>query len=200
MAGPFIAREDLSDYLGQDVTNDAGALIAVDAACEMVRTEAEQSFNAGTSTITLDGTGTDAILLPELPVNSVGTVAIRGSTVDPQFYAVNTDQGSVVRVYSTATVSAQPLFSDDWAYATGYNEVRWPLGRQNIKITYTHGYADADIPRDIRFVALALASRMIVQGPTVSEAVGDASVRYATSSTDLTAGEKNILRHYKPAR
>ena len=45
-----------------------------DAACDMVRTLAEQTFNDGTTTLTVDGTGTDAIVLPELPVNTVGTV------------------------------------------------------------------------------------------------------------------------------
>lgn len=194
---PFISRTDLSDYLGRDVTADNGAIIVTDAACEMVRTATEQSFTAGTSTVTLDGTGTDTLLLPELPVSSLGTISIRGATVDPQFYALR-DDGVVCRVYSTATTSSQPLFSDDWQFVTGSSELKWPLGRQNITVSYVHGYSE--VPEDIRMVALSLASRMIVQGAASSETVGDVSVRYGVNSTDFTDGEKMILRKHRPAR
>ena len=196
---PFISRQDLSDYIGQDVTADAGALAAVDAACDMVRNVAEQAFNAGTTTVVLDGTGTDALLLPETPVNNVGTVSIRGTTVDPQFYAVR-DDGAVLRTYGTATGGSQPLFSDDWQFVSGYSQVCWPVGRQNISVTYSHGYEPDDLPRDVRMVALTIASRLIIQGVTNTESVGDVTVRYGTNATDFTKGEKDILRKYKPAR
>ena len=44
---------------------DAGALIAIDAACDICRDVADQTFNLGTATVTLDGTGTDMLLLPQ---------------------------------------------------------------------------------------------------------------------------------------
>jgi hypothetical protein len=49
----------------------------------------------------------------------------------------------------------------------------WPSGRQNITVTYDHGYADADLPRDVRMVALSVASRIAVQGVALEESVGD---------------------------
>jgi hypothetical protein len=64
MADPFIAPQDLVDYLGRGTITDPGMLIATDAACDTVRTIAERTFNQSTSTVTLDGTGTDALLLP----------------------------------------------------------------------------------------------------------------------------------------
>ena len=64
-------------------------------------------------------------------------------------------------------------------------------------VTYDHGYADADLPRDVRMVALSLASRLIVQGVAVKERVGDNPMDYAGPATDLTAGEQAILRKYR---
>jgi hypothetical protein len=40
---------------------------ARDAACDMCRTIAEQDFNSATARTRLDGTGTDALLLPNCP-------------------------------------------------------------------------------------------------------------------------------------
>src|SRR5215831_8894211 len=105
MPDPFITTQDLSDLLGRDVTADNGAVMAIDAACDVVRDITEQDFNAGTTTITLDGSGT----------------------------------GKLVR--GTAGV---------WQAAM------WPLGRQNVRVTYEHGYQPTDVPRSIRIVALQL--------------------------------------------
>lgn len=191
MPDPFISRQDLTDYLGRDVTADAGALIAVDAACDIVRTVAEQSFNEDTSTVTLDGTGTDALVLPELPVNNAGTVVIGGTVSGTSVtdYAL-ADNGVLIRKIEDSTTI-------DWWSAYAQTMVVWPAGRQNIQVTYDHGYADADLPRDVRMVALSLASRLIVQGVAVSERVGDNQMTYAGPAMDLSATEKAILRKYR---
>jgi hypothetical protein len=76
----------------------------------------------------------------------------------------------------------------------------WPEGRQNITVTYQHGYADADLPRSVRMVALAIASRLVVQGVAVEESNGPVSVKYANAATDLTAGELRILQRYRQTR
>ena len=192
MASPFISRNDLSDYLGRDLTTDDGALIAVDAACETVRTLTEQDFNSVTETIKLDGTGTDTILLPQVPVSAAGTVVVNGGTLDNNEY-VATERGHLIRIYSgtggTATWST-------WAQTpTSY----WPYGRENVEVTYTHGYSGT-VPADVRMVALMIASRLVVQGLKVQEQRGQASNRYAVAATDLTAGEKAILRKHRVAR
>src|SRR5215204_1636080 len=78
MPAPFISQQDLADYTGRDVTNDAGALICVDAACDIIRDFAEQTFNQVLGdTIYLNGSGTDALLLPQGPVTAAGTVQVR---------------------------------------------------------------------------------------------------------------------------
>jgi hypothetical protein len=159
--------------------------MAVDAACDMCRTIAEQSFNAGTTTVTLDGTGTDSLLLPELPVTAAGTVVVNGGTVTD--YALN-GNGILFRRSSDPTSSGNT-----------WRTLVWPEGRQNVRVTFQHGYADGDVPRDVRMVALAIAARLVIQGPMLQETIGETSARYAVASTDLTNGEKMILQKYRRA-
>jgi hypothetical protein len=188
---PFVSRQDLSDKIGRDVTADDGAVIAVDSASQMVRTIAEQSFNRGTTTVVLDGTGSDALLLPERPVNSVGTVTIGDDVLDEDAYTVRDDGVLILR--SGTAWQSQPLFSDELSFG-----VAWPKGRQNISVTYDHGYTE--VPEDVRAVALELASRIVIQGPVMFETLGPASARYSVASTDFTEGEKQILRKYRMSR
>lgn len=187
MPDPFISTTDLVNYLGRGTAGDPGLIIATDAACDICRTLAEQSFNAATSTVTLDGTGTDALLLPELPVGGAGTVTVAGGTITDYVVGAN---GVLFRKASSTDVD----------YVDEVRTLTWPVGRQNIVVTYDHGYADDDLPRDVRMVALSIASRLAVQGPAVQEAIGDTSIRYGVNATDLTNGEKAILRKYRQAR
>jgi len=184
---PFVSTTDLVNYLGRGGTADPGMVIAVDAACDICRDVAEQSFNAGTSTVTLDGTGTDTLLLPELPVTAAGTVLVAGGTVTD--YVLN-GNGILMRKQTGTDVD----------YCDSYRTLKWPTGRQNVVVTYDHGYADADIPRSVRMVALSIASRLVVQGPALQESVGETSVRYGVNSTDLTNGELRILRKHGQRR
>lgn len=184
MPEPFVTVVDLVDYLGRGELDDPAMIIATDAACDICRTIAEQSFNAGTSTVTLDGTGTDALLLPEFPVTAAGTVTVAGGTITDYVLGGN---GILFRKASWTDVD----------YTNACRTLTWPSGRQNIVVTYDHGYADADLPRDVRMVALAIASRVAVQGPAIQEQIGETSIRYGVNSTDLTIGEKAILRKYR---
>lgn len=187
MAEPFVSSQDLVDYLGRGTATDPGMIIAADAACDTVRAIAERTFNAGTSTVTLDGTGTDALLLPELPVTAAGTVTVAGSAVTD--FVLN-GNGILFRKASTSDVD----------YVDSVRTLKWPEGRQNIAVTYEHGYANADLPRDVRMVALAIASRLVVQGVAIEESLGDVRVKYAGPATDVTAGERMILQKYRPIR
>ncbi len=171
---PFVSRQDLSDRIGRDVTGDDGALACVDAACEMVRTETAQLFNEVTDdTVLLDGNGTDAFFLPEQPVTEIAEVLLDDETVDD---FVLHDSGVLVRPWPGI----------------------WTLGRGNIEVTYSHGYADEDIPRDVRMVALLIAERLFTQGGgVVFEVLGARQVRYAGAPADLTPSEKAILRAHR---
>ncbi len=186
MPNPFISRQDLSDILGRDVTADDGALIAVDAACEIVRTIAGQTFNAVTADeIVLDGTGTDALLLPERPVTGVSAVKIDDSAVTDFVWSAN---GLLIRKSANFTSSV-------WADCLPPSI--WPVGRRNITVTYDHGYAADDLPRSVRVVALQIAERLLVQGVAQAENVNGQAITYAAAATDLTAGERMILERFR---
>lgn len=189
---PFISRQDLSDYIGRDVTADDGALACVDAACEIVRTVAEQTFNEITAdTLILDGTGTDALFLPELPVSSAGTVVITtagsATTYGTPDYSLSADG-----VLYAGTAIGNLYYG--WPYYGGV----WPEGRQNIQVTYDHGYGT--VPADVRMVALTVASRLAIQGVAKSENLGDQSMTYAAASTELMPTERIILEKYRRTR
>lgn len=181
---PFISRDDLRDYTGKDVTNDDGAIIVCDAACDTVRTFTEQEINRAVSTITVDGPGTDAIVLPQFPVNTAGTVVVNGGTVTD--WVLDEINGKLLRKVTAADVGEGVP-----------SAIVWPFGRQNVEVTYDHGYADDEIPRDIRMVALSLASRLIIQGPAVQENQAQQSVRYAGPAPDLTKTEQALLRKFR---
>jgi hypothetical protein len=178
VAAPFITVQDVSDLLGRDLTTDDGATIAIEAACDICRTESGQLFTTLTETITLDGTGTDAILLPERPANTAGTVLVNGTA--EANYRLN---GNGVLLRGTAGSDPRPV---------------WPAGRQNITVTYSHGYGT--VPADVRMVALQSASRMVIQGAATEEQIGDVRVKYAAPAADLTPGELRILGRYRQIR
>lgn len=190
MPDPFISPTDLVNYLGRGTATDPGMVIAVDAACDTVRGEAEQDFNAATRTFVLDGTGTDVLLLPQSPVSAAGTVLVNGAAVSD--YVV----GQPNRLIRKITVGLTP----DWWTMPYYPGRVWPVGRQNIQVTADVGYTEIDLPRDVRMVALSLASRLVVQGPALEETVGNVRVKYAAPAGELTTGERRILRKYKQSR
>lgn len=191
MTAAFVTRQDLTDYLGRDVTADPGALTCVEAACDFCRTVAGQTFNRGTTTAVFDGTGTDALILPEFPANSIGTVAVADSAgswtnAGSADYALNGDG----ILYATDT-GGTSLFGTSW-----------PKGRQNVRVTYDHGWtigSTGDLPGDVFMVALTVAARLLVQGPAMFESLGDLNVRYAAESTALMPTERLILRKYRRA-
>lgn len=193
----FITTTDLSNYIGRDVTSDAGGTLAVNAACEIVRTLTEQDFDQVTGgTVRLDGSGTDALLLPQLPVTSISSVTIGGTITSGTVTGGSAvtdwalrDDGVLLR-----TAGAAVAVTDDVVPSI------WPTGRQNIAVIYNHGYGTATIPDDIKMVAISIANRLITQGGAISETVGQVSKRYAVASTDLTNGEMAILRKYKVSR
>jgi hypothetical protein len=180
MPDPLVSVQDLSDYLGRNLATDNGAVIAIDAASDVCRTIAERQFNRGTATIAVDGSGTDALLLPELPVNTAGTVLVNGGTITD--YMVNSN-GILFR--GSAGADPRPV---------------WPRGRQNIQVTYDFGYDTIDLPRDVKMVALSIASRLVVQGVALEEVVGADRIKYAVAATDLSNGERRIFGKYNQRR
>ncbi|MGH2596141.1 MAG: hypothetical protein ACRDH7_09280 [Actinomycetota bacterium] len=148
-----MSTDDLAAILGTDVSENPLAVIALDSACQKIRDFCDRTFNLTSDTVRLDGSGTDALLL-ESPV-----VEIISVTIDPD--------GSATEL--TAETD----------YALGKESILWrlmgtcwPVGRNNIEIEYSWGYAVSEddvaddgpqrVPSSIREIALELAARIFL--------------------------------------
>lgn len=199
MAEPFATIAELTAKLtGTSAATTSAATArgtaSLTAACDMVRLFTEQALSPVVTggTVTLDGTGTDALLLPERPVLAAGTVIESGGTL-----TLDTDY----KLGADGVLYRKPgLVDNGW----GVQELRtywWP-GRQNIVVTYDHGYASDAVPNPLKEVALSMAARLFNQpnGNVVFESLGQRSIRYAGPATDWTGTEKIVLRKYKQAK
>lgn len=173
MSEPFISREDLGEYLRRDLTTDEMALIAVDAACDVVRDVTHRGFDhVENDTVIFSGDGSSFnLLLPELPVLAVDEVRVDGEV----YLDWNLRRGGI-------------LASTDG---------KWPEGDANIEVDYDHGYPPADLPRSVRIVALTVAARIYRQGIVRQETTGGVSTTYSVAGPiDLTSGERYLLAKY----
>ena len=96
----------------------------------------------------MDGTGTDALPPRAARRGGLSGDRRRRGGRDELLYALH-DSGSC------CALGADGLGVRDRA--------AWPKGRNNVEITYSHGYADADFPRSVRMVAVRLAARFYQQ-------------------------------------
>lgn len=192
MGTPFVSTAELTDKLGTSAATTRGTAV-ITAACDLVRTFTEQELSPVVQggTLTLDGTGTDTLLLPERPVLDAGTVIESGGTLTFGTDYKLTDNGELYRLPG--------VIDNGW----GTCELRtywWP-GRQNIEVTCSYGYST--VPADLKEVALSMAARLFSQnggGNVVFEQLGQRSIRYDGPATDFTKTEQIVLRKYKQSR
>lgn len=187
MPDPFVTTADLTLKLGQD-TDTAKGTLCIEMACDTIRfiTGQDIAYVEGGTAI-LDGTGTDALPLPQRPVLNAGTVVEGGETlVEGEDYKLGAN-GVLFRLPG--------VIDNGWGDA----ELRtywWP-GRQNIVVTYSHGHST--IPGEVKQVALGLAERLFLRDSSgiVFEQLGQRSVRYENASSELTGTEKLVLENIK---
>jgi hypothetical protein len=178
---PFISTADLSAFLDQDVTSDPLAIIALDSACEIIRAYVGQRLNYDElDVVRLNGNGRSSLILPQVPVVAVASVVADDETVTGTDYYVT----------RSGVLSQTSLYGV------------WPVGIQNIVVTYSHGYAVLEVdveddpddatpkpdrmPSDIRRVALALARRVFVASGSVEESGTKASETITPDSYSYT--------------
>lgn len=165
----FVDVAEYVDYfdLGEDQAN---AALDVEAACDHIRDYLCQQIDAvANDVVTLQGTGTRALTLPELPVTAVASVTLDGDAITD--YTVD-DYGI--------------LWRDDPGW--------WPRG-DNYIVTYSHGYAPANIPAILKVVAFQLARRAGTSDVR-QESIADYSVTYASNGTDslLSALDRRVVK------
>lgn len=181
MTTPFISSTDLGEFLGQDVTSDQLAIMAIDSACEIIRAYVGQRLNYDAlDVVLLNGNGRSSLILPQVPVVEVAEVVMDDVVLATTDYYVT----------RSGVLSRRTL-----------NDV-WSVGVQNILVTYSHGYAvnesdvednpDDDVrkpdrmPSDIRRVALGLSRRLFVAAGSVEETGTKASESITPDSYSYT--------------
>lgn len=179
----FATYQDLEDRLRVtfDAAEQVQATALLDAATALVKAAAGQQIDqVNNDTVTLYGTGTGVLLLPEIPVTAVSTVVDwDGSTLTFDTDYRWTTQGVLIRL-TAAT---------------------WRAGGHIITVTYTHGYAST--PADLQAVTVEAAARAwsTPAGAVKAETIGSYSVTYDTGSTAtsglaLTDAERMAVARY----
>lgn len=101
----------------------------------------------------LDGTGNDLIVLSNRPVTEVSAVLISTAAIASGSYAW----------YRNGQIRLRP-----WPPAMGMPPPAWPVGRQNVSVTYKYGLASSEsVPREVALCAaqlVCLIARYVKEG------------------------------------
>ena len=128
----------------------------------------------------MDGTGTDALLLPELPVAEVSAVTVAGEEDESYSYALH--DGPAAHWAPTGSVFA--------------TEAAWPKGRNNVETIAT---ATPTLTSRARFGWSPCASRPVSissRRASCSESLGQRSVRYEGDAGSLSTTDQIIIRKH----
>jgi hypothetical protein len=195
----FCTVQQVSAYLQTTLDPaDDFALLCVEAATEMIQKYTNQTFvYTVDETTILDGSGSDIMLLPELPVVSVSECITDIDTGTPRTlldkthganaeFDFTTDSGLLIRRRGQFV-----MWESRFAAVYGV----WPDRRASVQVTYTHGYPI--VPRDLQMITVVAAARGIAQDGADQEFTGHYRVRYASQPGTLTGGERRTLDRYR---
>jgi hypothetical protein len=189
----FATSDDFADLTGLTLTDPdktrADKLLA--RASTRIREATKQKISLVTDDeYTRSGTRDERISLPERPVVSVAGVSINGQAITDWYLAGN----ELVRGSLTFV---DGLLDDGPGRRVGFG-----LEQQTLAITYTHGYADEDVPEICRSIALEMVKRVWFNpGGVIQETIGPDQTTYAPYAEPprglaLTNGERQELRRF----
>lgn len=196
----FVSSNDLAARLGLELTVEEGtradALLVM--AFALIQDEARQTILlVEDDVLTMPGTNADHITLPQRPVVSIASITLAGAplTEGRDWYL---DGDTIRRISSLYTRGFGQL---DGPFLLGSaGGVGFGLPTQELVITYTHGYADEDIPGSINTICLESAIRCVVNpGAVARETVGNTTTtydnnRFAPTGLLLNSDEKKTIR------
>lgn len=139
MTEPLASLFDLANYMGTDFdATDLHKEQLLETASAIIRSDAQEDFVlVEEDEISIDGMGTEYLVLPAFPVTEVTSVTEDDVLlVDGTDYRVQADAGLIRRL-----------------------GIFWPRGQANIDIIYSHGYDT--VPPDIAGVCLGLTARLL---------------------------------------
>lgn len=145
----FCSIADMADFLQIEIpeAKEASAARAITEATAVIVNYCRQALEqTEDDEVTLDGTGTSKLLLPELPATAVDSVVEDDDELDSDEFKLG-QHGILHRVGAA-----------------------WPRGVQNIVVTYTHGYET--IPDDVASICVRAAARAYQAGLKTDDAEG----------------------------
>lgn len=129
----------------------------------------ERSYEYGSVTEALDGSGTNCILLRNFPVAEITGIRIIGT---PQYNITSFVQEQVNPDLAKGLIYLSKQIGGVYPYTI------WPVGYQNIEVDYSYGYSDSPPPGLawpldlLDAVKKMAASQVIMQTPSEVEASG----------------------------
>lgn len=176
MVMAYCTVQDIRDEgITPEQADDTRLATLIDLATAYIDRVTRQWFEPRAMTITLDGNGSETLLLPVFPIEVVSV------TVDGQ---VVTDY----KVYNR-------FFPDDRRNPKIYRDAGWPEGRQNVSIQGTWGFVDKigtqyTTPAMIKQVAKRLVIREL---PLLGDAEGQEERKRARIVSESTDGHSYTL-------
>jgi hypothetical protein len=192
----------MSSYLRIQINpTDIIANLALQAATVAIQNYVDQVLTYVSETVILDGTGTDTILLPELPVLSVTAVVDNcdtsyPTTLQPQSAGSNADYTYTGGFDGLLIRRRGQFVAWEGMFNAAYG--KWPDRRQSVQVTYSHGFST--VPTDLQLLCAIIASRAFAQDGANSETVGTYVAQYFAQPGFIAPMEKTILDRYKPGR
>jgi hypothetical protein len=197
----FATPEQLQAYVPGVTVPETSAVLALRVASAAIRRETRQTLTfVADDTVVLEG-GERVLALPQRPVvvdddHPLTVVEIPDGTGIEVPAVENRDfirQGSELR-------RGEPLY--DLSRYAGWPFHR-PLGiwADRVRVTYSHGFQEAEVPDELVGVCLDLAAATLANPRRLrSEAAGATSVTYTVETFgtgSLTADHRRILRDFK---
>jgi hypothetical protein len=171
----FASVTDLNSYTHMDFDpGDPFATMALAASSSAIRKYCEQTLTfVEDDEVIIDGTGSDMLILPEYPVSDVSEVSIDDVVLDEDEYALIATSGMVFRKSGV-----------------------WPITRQSVAVTYSHGYIV--LPTDLKLLCVVAAARSLLQDGASTESVAlGTSFEYAGQPGVFTDDERRLLDKYR---
>lgn len=183
----YATTTDLETHVGATL-DTARAQQMIDAATAAVDMLAGRNLEEAEVTETIDGAGTDTVLL-HWPVSVVSSVAL----VD--------DDGTEETLTGPGSSDLDYRWSaNGWLERVGDC---WPARPRSVKITYTAGFPAGSIElASAKGVVLRTAAQMLenpASGKT-SESIGDWSASWETALAAMSAGDKEIVSRFRSRR
>lgn len=190
----FATADDFAARLGITLTDDevtrAEALLTMASGQILDEANGQKIELVTDDVLTRAGTTDDRILLPQRPVVSVSSVMLDGTEIGDWYLVGNT----LFRKSTLLTLLG--VLDGPYLLGSAY------FGRpdQTLEITYSHGYADEDIPETVRTVCKEMVVRVWINpGSVARETIGDTTttydnMRFSPTGLLMTTDEKKAIR------